>query len=205
MERRFKIKGRGQVINVLIEMWKAETGYQKSISNRRWRRSARWLEDYKIKFLEEYRGRNPFFKTSEDQTEESATGTREPNYVSGTIENSRNTTDTQNNTRRDIRRQDTPRPRRYQQKQQQPWNMQRQGDNGNGRATQNDLPHKCEIMNLITSNHRPQENNEITTEKDNPLTTQKDRYKEDHRNNPSTLNKMTTMIIFWNKLRAQRR
>ena len=128
MEQRLNTKGRGQVVNVLIEMWKAETGYQESISNRRWRRSARWLEDYEIKFLEEYRGKNPFFKTSEDQTEESATGTREPNYVTWTVENSRNTMDSQNNLRRDKRHQDTPRPRRYKQKQQQPLNMRRQGD-----------------------------------------------------------------------------
>ena len=65
MERCLMAKSGGRVASILIQMWKAETSYQGTISNRRWRRSARWLDDYETKFLEEYRNRNPFFKRTE--------------------------------------------------------------------------------------------------------------------------------------------
>ena len=106
-------------------MWKAETSYQETILDGRWRHSARWLEDYEIKFLEEYRNRNPFFKKTEDQMEEPVTDACRPNQASGTEQGSRNNTGAQNDFENVTRRPDTPRPRMYKQRYPRPQNIQR--------------------------------------------------------------------------------
>ena len=125
MERCLKAKSGGRVASILIQMWKAETTYQETISNRRWRRSARWLDDYETKFLEEYRNRNPFFKKTEDQIEEPVTDTQRPNQASGTEQGIRNNTGTQNDFENATRQRDTPRPRMYKQRYSRPQNIQR--------------------------------------------------------------------------------
>ena len=69
MERCLKTKGDERVINSFIQMWRSETNYQESISVKRWKRSAKWLDDYETKFLQEYHDKN-FFKTIDDPAEE---------------------------------------------------------------------------------------------------------------------------------------
>ena len=78
-----------------------------------------------IKFSEEYRNRNPFFKKTEDQMEEPVTDTRRPNQSSRTEQGIRNNTGAQNDFENVTRQPDTPRPRMYKQRYPRPQKIQR--------------------------------------------------------------------------------
>ena len=54
MEQLFKQKSKGQVRNILLEMWKEEINYNEKISERRWQKNQRWLKQYEATFRTEY-------------------------------------------------------------------------------------------------------------------------------------------------------
>lgn len=124
MERCLKTKGDERVINSLLQMWRSETNYQESISVKRWQRSAKWLDDYETKFLQEYHDKNSFFKTTDDQAEETRPFARTYSQAVRSEQNNRHP-DIQIELQNTPRHTDTPRPKARKQRNPQTSNIPR--------------------------------------------------------------------------------
>lgn len=159
MELCLKTKGDERVVNNLIQMWRAETNYQESISIKRWQRSAKWLENYETTFLQEYRDKNSFFKPIDDPPQETRSFASTYAQAARTDQNNRQPT-LQSDLQTRTRHLDTPRPKARKQRNPRTSTIPRPVNQQQSNILRPQYPHETGILrqvNTATRYQRPRE------------------------------------------------